>query len=130
MSLRPGILLVVDDAAEVQALAALFSFAAPERTVQTVSSEKEALAALEKDDFEVVFSDLKAGALAGTQFLHEVWKVRPKAVRFLLSSSIDSDVMVTCVLGAHHYLPKPLDPTALQAALQRADSMNRILRNE
>ncbi|HEV8541462.1 MAG TPA: response regulator, partial [Verrucomicrobiae bacterium] len=130
MSLRPGILLVVDEAAEVQTLTALFHAAAPERPVQTLTTEKEALAALEKDDFEAVFADLRSGALAGTQFLHEVWKVRPKAVRFLLGTSIDSDVMVTCVLGAHHFLPKPLDIPALQAALHRADSMNRLLRNE
>src|SRR5262249_8047361 len=54
----------------------------------------------------------------------------PKTVRFFLSASIDSDVMVTCVLGAHHFLQKPLDLSALQAALHRADSMNRLLRNE
>lgn len=126
----PRILFVNDQPADAQDVLALFSQVAPDRGVQLVAAEKEALAALEKNDFEIVIVDVSAGALAGTQFLHEVWKLRPKTVRFLLARSIDQDVMVTCVLGAHHYVQKPLHETSLKAALHRADSINRLVRND
>ncbi len=124
------ILLLADAADELAKLKALLSEAAPDRTFFAAATQKEALAALEKHDFECVFCDLTAGPEVGAQFLQEIWKSRPRTVRFLLARSITPDLMVTCALGANHFLPKPLDALTVGAALSRADAINQFVRND
>lgn len=124
------ILLLADEPLEAERLKRLLSETAPDRGAQLVTSEKEALAALDGNDFEIVFAAFAGGALQGAQFLNEAWKRRPKTVRFLFADSVDSDVMVTCALGAHHFLPKPVERETIVGALTRADAINRFVRNE
>ncbi len=124
------ILLLADAADELAKLKALLSEAAPDRTFFAAATQKEALAALEKHDFECVFCDLTAGPEVGAQFLQEIWKSRPRTVRFLLARSITPDLMVTCALGANHFLQKPLDALTVGAALSRADAINQFVRND
>ena len=38
--------------------------------------------------------------------------------------------MVTCALGSHHFLQKPLDAQTLASALSRADAINQYVRND
>jgi putative nucleotidyltransferase with HDIG domain len=130
MSAMPRILFVLDNPVRTQELLALFHEVAPERPVEVTANEKDALAAIEKADFEMIFVELSGGALAGTRFLNEVWKARPKIVRFLLGSDVDADLLVTCVLGAHHLVRAPFDANAVRGALERADSINQLIRNE
>ena len=129
-SANARILLLADEAGDLSKLKALFAEAVPDRPIFSASNGKEALAALEKHDFESVFCDLSGGADAGVQFLQEVWKMRPRTVRFLLARSMTPDLMVTCALGANHFLQKPLDVLTLGAAVSRADAINQFVRNE
>jgi putative nucleotidyltransferase with HDIG domain len=124
------ILLLADEPGDSSKLQALLGEAAPDRTVFTATTQKEALAALEKHDFECVFCDLSAGPEVGAQFLQEIWKLRPRTVRFLLARSMTPDLMVTCALGANHFLQKPLDALTLGSALSRADAINQFVRND
>ena len=130
MSGTARILLLADEPRDLAALKGLVVEAAPERTVHTVTSTKEALAALDKEDFEVVFCDLLSGPEVGAQFLQEVWKQRPRTVRFLLARGLTPDLMVTCALGSHHFLQKPLDALTISSALTRADAINQYVRND
>lgn len=124
------ILLLADDSGDMARLKALFADTAPDRPIYTAASAKDALAALEKNDFESVFCDFHEGPEAGANFLQEVWKQRPRTVRFLVAKSLSNDLMVTCALGAHHFVQKPLDVLTLGAALSRADSINQFVRND
>src|SRR5687768_17386680 len=124
------ILLLADDPEELSKLKALLSEAAPDRGVFPATNQKDALAALEKHDFECVFCDLTSGPEVGSQFLQEIWKLRPRTVRFLLARSITPDLMVTCALGSNHFLQKPLDALTLGSALSRADAINQFVRND
>lgn len=124
------ILIIADEQRDQTTLKGLLAEAAPDRTAHSVSSTKEGLAVLEKQDFEVVFCDLGAGPEVAAQFLQEVWKVRPRTVRFLLARGLTPDLMVTCALGSHHFLQKPLDAQTLAAALSRADAINQYVRND
>jgi putative nucleotidyltransferase with HDIG domain len=124
------ILLLADEPGELSKLNALLAEAAPERGIFSASTQKEALAALEKNDFECVFCDLSAGPEVSSQFLQEIWKLRPRTVRFLLARSITPDLMVTCALGANHFLQKPLDALTIGSALSRADAINQFVRND
>jgi putative nucleotidyltransferase with HDIG domain len=124
------ILLLADDSGDLAGIKTLFAEAAPERPVFAASNAKDALAALEKNDFECVFCDLQEGPEAGANFLQEVWKQRPRTVRFLIAKSLSPDLLVTCALGSHHFVPKPLEVLAVSAALSRADSINQYMRND
>jgi putative nucleotidyltransferase with HDIG domain len=123
------ILVVADDAVELDRLKALFSHGASAWETQFCPSDREATTYLSETECEVIFAGLSAGPLATAQFLHEVWKKHPKTVRYLLADSIDTDVMVTCVLGAHQYLQQPIEQEALHSALERVAFINRLVRN-
>ena len=84
------ILLVADEPRDLATLKSLLAEAAPDRGLHAVSNSKEALVALEKSDFEVVFCDLSTGPEVGTQFFQEVWKLRPRTVRFLLARGLEA----------------------------------------
>ena len=124
------ILLLADESRDLASLTGLLAEAAPERVFHSATSTKEALEALEDNDFEVVFCDLSSGPEAAAEFLQEVWKRRPRTVRFLLARGLTSDLLVTCALGAHHFLQKPLDVMAVSAALARADAISQYVRND
>ncbi|HEX7860457.1 MAG TPA: HDOD domain-containing protein [Verrucomicrobiae bacterium] len=130
MSGTARILLVADDSREMASLKALLAEAAPDRDLHPATSSKEALAALVEHDFEIVICDLGAGPEVGANFLQEVWKQRPRTVRFLLARGLTPDLMVTCALGSHHFIQKPLDAHTLKTALTRADAINQYVRND
>jgi putative nucleotidyltransferase with HDIG domain len=101
------------------------------RAVQAVLDEETALQTLGAHTPEIVFAHLRAGAVASTSFLNEVWTRKPQTTRFLLGdSTADSDVLVRCALGPHQFIPGPINPEKLDAALARADSIKRIVNNE
>lgn len=124
------ILLVADDRSESAVLLAVFSELPPEWKVIFTQKPEDALSQLEQVEFDAVFVDLAAGPAAGTEFLQEVWKKQPKPVRFLLGVGVDQQTIVTCVLGANQYLEKPLDLVKLQSALDRAQAVDRLVRNK
>ena len=124
------ILLLADEPSDMAALKGLLAETAGERGVHYATSTADALAALEKNDFEVVFCDLSTGPEVAAQFLQEVWKQRPRTVRYLVARGLTPDLMVTCALGSHHFLQKPLDALTLGAALSRADAISQFVRND
>ena len=124
------ILLVADDPSENEGLQAVFSELPQDWKVIFSPTPDDALAQLEQVEFDAVFADLVAGPTAGTQFLQEVWKKQPKPVRFLLGTGVDQQTIVTCVLGANQFLEKPLDAAKLQSALDRAEAIDRLVRNK
>lgn len=124
------ILLVADDPAENAGLKAIFEQLPAEWKLIFSSAPDDALSQLDQIEFDAVFVDLAAGPGAGTTFLQEVWRKQPKPVRFLLGGSVDQQTIVTCVLGANQFLEKPLDLPKLQAALNRAEAIDRLVRNK
>ncbi len=122
------ILLLIDDQAELAQAAPLFCDLPEGWKVHVSGSAEDALCRLDQVPFDVVFVDLKAGPFASTQLLHEVWARHPRTIRFLLASKLEPDLMVTCALGPHQFLHKPVDAQALRAALERATLVDSLFR--
>jgi putative nucleotidyltransferase with HDIG domain len=102
-----------------------------DRAVRTVIDPETALGMVGADSPEIVFTHLRAGAVASTCFLNEVWTRNPQSTRFLLGdSTADADTLVRCALGPHQFIPAPIDPEKLDAALGRAKSIKSFLQNE
>src|SRR5947208_1264083 len=122
------ILVLIDDQAELAQAAPLFLDLPEGWKVHVSQGAEDALCHLDQVPFDIIFVDLKAGPLASTQFLHEVWARHPKTIRFLLGSNPEPDLMVTCALGPHQFLQKPIDAASLRAALERATLVDHIFR--
>ena len=102
-----------------------------DRDVQAVIDPMTAFEMLGTQRPEIVFAHLQAGAVAATAFLNEVWTRNPQTTRFLVGDSTrDSDALVRCALGPHQFIPGPMDPEKVDAALSRADSIKRFVQNE
>src|SRR5262245_48256617 len=114
------ILLLIDDPAELVRAEAAFADLPEHWKVHVSQNSQDALCLLEQVQFDVIFVDLKDGPLASIQMLHEVWARHPKTIRYLLGSNMEPDLMVTCALGPHQFLQKPIDADSVRAALERA----------
>lgn len=123
------LLVVADSLEEFKESAPFLNELPAEWEVHYSASENDALFYLRQVAFDVVFVDLKEGPLAGAQFLHDVWERQPNVMRFLLGKALDPDLLLTCAMGAHQFLQKPLDLEAVQNAVERAELMHRMLRN-
>lgn len=101
------------------------------RSLGTATDIATAFEMLDTHAPEIVFVRLQAGGVAATCFLNEVWTRLPQATRFLLGDSTpDPDALVRCALGPHQFIPGPIDPEKLKAALSRADSIRSFVQNE
>lgn len=123
------ILVLIDDLAALAQVEPLFSDLPESWKVHVSQNPQDALCRLGQVPFDVVFVDLKAGSFAGVQFLHQVWSKHPDTIRFLLAETMAPDLMVTCALGPHQVLQKPLEPAAIRSALERAALMHRLFQN-
>src|SRR5262245_4784671 len=131
MPAEAKILLLSDVAEEAERIGQTLRQVSGGREVRFAADERSALELLVTQEFEIVFAHLRKGALACTYFLNEVWKRNPKSARFLLANSMtDSDALIRCALGAHQFIQMPVDPQTISAALARADSVKRFVRNE
>ena len=85
-----------------------------------VGSGSDALAALEKDAFDVVVSDMRMPGMDGAQLLAEVAQRYPQIVRIVLSGHMDKEMIYRSVGRAHQYLAKPCDAARLKSTVARA----------
>jgi HD-like signal output (HDOD) protein/ActR/RegA family two-component response regulator len=86
-----------------------------------------ALSALERQRFDVVVSDLRMPHVDGAELLAQVKRDQPGAIRLLVSGQADEEAPPAAVLVAHQLLPKPCDPAALSAAIDRARLIRGII---
>jgi putative nucleotidyltransferase with HDIG domain len=102
-----------------------------DRPVRAVTDAATALKLIGADGPEIVFVHSQAGAAAATRFLDVVWTRNSKTTRFLVGDSTrDSDALVNCALGPHQFIPGPIDPEKIAAALNRADAIQGFVQNE
>jgi putative nucleotidyltransferase with HDIG domain len=124
------ILVLIDDLATLAQVEPHFSELPEYWKVHVTQTADNALNLLEQVPFELIFVDLKAGPFASVQLLHQVWTKHPSVIRFLLADSMPADLMVSCALGPHQVLQKPLDATVIRAALERAKLVDRLFQNK
>jgi CheY-like chemotaxis protein/DNA-binding transcriptional ArsR family regulator len=87
-------------------------------TVTAVPSASEATAALNHDEFDVMFSDIKMGRHSGMDLLAETRQKWPRLLVVMLTGQATVETAVRALqLGAFDYLRKPI----------RAEQVNRVL---
>jgi adenylate cyclase len=112
-----GRVLVVDDLAANRDVLAI-RLQRQGLSVAEAEDGREALRRLEKEQFDLVFLDVRMPELDGYEVLRRI-KSDPglRDIPVLMLSAVDElDSVVRCLeLGAEDYLPKPFEPTVLRA---------------
>jgi two-component system sensor histidine kinase/response regulator len=114
-------ILVVDDEKEVRtilfrALTQMGGF-----HVEVAESAEQALQKIEKEDFELVLTDLRLPGMNGLQLVSEIVRSRPAIITIVLTghATIDS-ALEAMKRGASDYLRKPVDLEEMVIRLQKA----------
>ena len=128
LSEEAGKLLVVDD--EVAVLAVVERYFQEEGyQVTAVQNPLEARDLFEKQEFDVVLSDLRMKDMDGLDLLREVRKLRP-SVPFIIMTAHGSVQTATTAMkeGAFDYIVKPFEPGELKGLVKNAILTTRLLR--
>jgi DNA-binding NtrC family response regulator len=98
-------------------------------TTTIATSGREALAIMESDSFDVVFTDLKMMDMGGLQVLQAVKEKYPTTVVVIITGyATIASAVETMRSGAFDYLPKPFTAGELLAVLERALERRKLLK--
>ncbi len=116
----PPKVLVVDDEANILKTMGI-CFEAIGFQSRLLSKPQEVLEALQQEQFDLAFVDLKMGPMDGLEILAEIKRHSPETTVVIITAhgSIDSAIE-TIKKGAYHYLQKPFDYKELQIFAQKA----------
>jgi DNA-binding NtrC family response regulator len=96
--------------------------------VVSVTSGRQALEMLERESFDVIFTDLKMVDVGGMEVLQTVRQKYPNTVVVVITGyATIASAVETMRSGAFDYLPKPFTPTELMAVLDRALEKRRLI---
>lgn len=98
----------------------------------TANSGKDGLLVLEKEQIDVVVSDVKMPEMDGIQFLTKVKERHPNINRIILSGYVEKDAVINAILTgvAFTYLTKPWDNEELFLKLQYVLNISKIIESK
>ena len=116
-----SILIVDDDDLVVSSLRGVFSLQT-DYEIHEASDPIKALELVGRTPFDVVLSDFLMPQMNGIDFLKEVRRVQPDAVRLLLTGYADKENAIRAIneVGIYHYLEKPWDNQAMLMIIRNA----------
>jgi two-component system, NtrC family, response regulator len=122
-----GRLVVIDD--EVNAAAALETLLREDGYEVAIAHDAHAgLQLLEKDEPDVVLTDLRMPGMDGIELLSRIKQIRPETMVILMTAYGTVKTAVRAMkLGAEDYLGKPIDVEELEVVLQRAIEKKALL---
>ncbi len=85
--------------------------------VVSCTSPDDALHALDKAEYDLIISDFRMPGMDGVTFLKKVNEIIPDAIRIIISSFSDRDVLFGAINEArvHRYIVKPLEADVVLA---------------
>jgi DNA-binding NtrC family response regulator len=97
-------------------------------SVRSVLSGTEALALLEQEPFDLVFTDLRMAEMGGMDLLESLRMRFPDIVPVVITGyATIASVVETMKLGAFDYLPKPFTPDEMAAVAKKAWEKRQLL---
>jgi two-component system response regulator HydG len=97
---------------------------------KVATSGKAGALALDKDDYDVVLTDMKMGDFDGLALTRRVREVQPDAEVIVITGHGDVPTAVEAIkLGAAHYLLKPVDLGELRSIVGKASERLRLSRD-
>ena len=91
----------------------------------------EGLKYIEKEDFDLIISDIKMPKLSGTELLKQALQQKPDSTFVMISGHADIDTAVTSLKdGAYDFISKPIDINRLLTSVKNAlDKRNLVKSN-
>jgi CheY-like chemotaxis protein len=121
------ILLVDDDTEFREDLAALLSGSG--HRVNDVPSAARAFSSLEREEYDVMFTDLKLGRKSGLELLTQVRQRWPRLqVVMLTDQGTEGTAVEAFHLGAFDYLTKPIRPEQVRRVLELVGQQQALIR--
>ena len=121
------VLVIDDDRNLAEAIAE--SLRRKGHAVTVATSGKAGAARVEKDEFDVVLTDLKMADLDGLTIVRRVREHLPDAEAYVITGYGEVKTAVEAMrLGAAHYLLKPIDMTELRAIVEKSAERVRLAR--
>jgi two-component system response regulator HydG len=121
------VLIVDDDRNHAETVAEVLQRVGYTCTVATSGTAGAKL--IDRDEFDVVLTDLRMADLDGLAIVRKVREEQPEAEVVVVTGYGDVRTAVEAIkLGAVHYLVKPLDMAELRAIIQRAAERTRLTR--
>ncbi len=121
VSSLPQILVVDDEPMICRNCVKILNQGEHEYIVEAVTNGYEAIDKVDRNDVDVVLTDLKMGSLGGMEVLRRIQTAHPETVVVVMTgfSSVSSAVEVMRV-GAFDYIPKPFTPEELRTTVHAA----------
>lgn len=113
-------ILVVDDERSIRnTLKEILEF--EKYQVEVASTAIEALQLIEKNTYDLIFSDIKMPQLDGIEFLERIKKAGNETPMIMISGHGNIETAVDCIKkGAYDYLEKPIDLNRLLLVVRNA----------
>ena len=113
-------ILVVDD--QVEVLNMLRRLLSKDYNVALANSGEEGLTYLKKEPVAVILSDQRMPKMDGVTFLNEAQKIRPVAIRIMITGYADIEATIGAVnqAGIYQYISKPFEPEDLKNIVKKA----------
>ncbi len=90
---------------------------------------EEALAAIDRQTFDIIVTDMQMPGMDGAQLLEEVQRRSPQTLRMVLSGQSDRETILRSVNPAHQFISKPCEGEELKSRLTRAFALKDLLQN-
>jgi len=122
------VLVVDDDGAHAEAASESLARSGYECTVAT--SGTDAVRRLEKDDYDVVLTDLVMRDLSGIEIVRKVKASRPETEVIVMTGYPSYETALEAMdEGAYDYLNKPIDLNILRAKIRKALEKQKLVRS-
>ncbi|MFC1857779.1 sigma-54-dependent transcriptional regulator [Thermodesulfobacteriota bacterium] len=119
-------ILVVDDELSMRELLE-FMLEREGYKVTCAENGRKAIKLLEKNNFDLLLSDIRLGDITGLEVLRTAKNLHPAAVVILISAYATTETAVEAMnLGAYDYVPKPFDNDELKRTISIALNLKTI----
>ena len=123
------IMLVDDEPKVFEGLRRVFKRERSRWEVETFDDPRNALKRAQTSLFDVFISDFRMPFMNGVEFLAEVRKVQPEAIRIILSGQVDVDALVGAINESRidRLVMKPAKPFDIVSTVDQALDHKRVL---
>jgi len=122
-------ILIIDDEEQIRSL--LIDLLGDTYQCSDAGSAEDALAALSKDTFDLVISDIDMGGMSGLELVPRVHSLAPDTVVVMISGNHDIEFAIKALrVGAFDYISKPIDLRHVEASVERALNHHSLLQEK
>jgi len=128
---RSRILVVDDDPVNLQVLEAILL--SEEYEVTTVTSGKEVLSLIEKQEWDLIISDVMMPQMSGFELTRRIRKrftLTELPILLLTARSQPKDIQTGFIAGANDYVTKPVEPTEIRSRIVALTTIKQMVQEQ